>query len=58
MSQIIFPFALDLDMIPLTGTTNPAHMKADLRKSSIFTWSPKRSNGSSAWRRNDGLRGD
>jgi diketogulonate reductase-like aldo/keto reductase len=29
-SQIIFRFALDVDMIPLTGTTNPAHMKADL----------------------------
>jgi diketogulonate reductase-like aldo/keto reductase len=30
MSQIIFRFALDLGMIPLTGTTNPAHMKAEL----------------------------
>jgi diketogulonate reductase-like aldo/keto reductase len=29
-SQIIFRFALDVNMIPLTGTTNPAHMKADL----------------------------
>jgi len=29
-SQIIFRFALDIGMIPLTGTTNPAHMKADL----------------------------
>jgi diketogulonate reductase-like aldo/keto reductase len=29
-SQIIFRFALDVGMIPLTGTTNPAHMKADL----------------------------
>jgi diketogulonate reductase-like aldo/keto reductase len=30
VSQIIFRFALDVGMIPLTGTTNPAHMKADL----------------------------
>jgi len=29
-SQIIFRFALDIGMIPLTGTTDPAHMKADL----------------------------
>jgi diketogulonate reductase-like aldo/keto reductase len=30
VSQIIFRFALEVGMIPLTGTTNPAHMKADL----------------------------
>jgi diketogulonate reductase-like aldo/keto reductase len=29
-SQIIFRFALDVGMIPLTGTTDAAHMKADL----------------------------
>lgn len=28
--QVIFRFALDLGMIPLTGTTNPAHMREDL----------------------------
>jgi len=29
-SQIVFRFALDVGMIPLTGTTDPAHMQADL----------------------------
>jgi diketogulonate reductase-like aldo/keto reductase len=29
-AQIVFRFALDIDMLPLTGTTNPAHMQADL----------------------------
>lgn len=29
-SQVVFRFALDVGMIPLTGTTNAAHMKADL----------------------------
>jgi diketogulonate reductase-like aldo/keto reductase len=28
--QIVFRFALDVGMIPLTGTTDAAHMKADL----------------------------
>jgi diketogulonate reductase-like aldo/keto reductase len=31
VSQIIFRFALDVGMIPLTGTTNPEHMRADLK---------------------------
>jgi len=30
VSQIVFRFALDVNMIPLTGTTDGAHMKADL----------------------------
>jgi diketogulonate reductase-like aldo/keto reductase len=30
VSQIIFRFALDVGMIPLTGTTNAEHMRADL----------------------------
>jgi diketogulonate reductase-like aldo/keto reductase len=30
VSQIVFRFALDVGMIPLTGTTDEAHMKADL----------------------------
>jgi diketogulonate reductase-like aldo/keto reductase len=30
VSQIIFRFAIDLGMMPLTGTTDPAHMRADL----------------------------
>jgi diketogulonate reductase-like aldo/keto reductase len=29
-AQIIFRFALEMGMIPLTGTTNAAHMQADL----------------------------
>jgi diketogulonate reductase-like aldo/keto reductase len=29
-AQIIFRFALDAGMLPLTGTTDPAHMQADL----------------------------
>ncbi len=29
-SQVVFRFALDLGMIPLTGTTDPEHMRADL----------------------------
>ncbi|QDU31089.1 putative oxidoreductase YtbE [Anatilimnocola aggregata] len=32
-SQIVFRFACDIGMLPLTGTTNAAHMQADL---SIF----------------------
>lgn len=30
VGQIAFRFALDLGMLPLTGTTNPDHMRADL----------------------------
>jgi diketogulonate reductase-like aldo/keto reductase len=30
VQQIIFRFALDVGMIPLTGTTDPQHMRADL----------------------------
>jgi diketogulonate reductase-like aldo/keto reductase len=30
VSQIIFRFALDVGILPLTGTTDPAHMRADL----------------------------
>ena len=30
VSQIVFRFALDVGMVPLTGTTDAAHMKADL----------------------------
>ena len=29
-SQIVFRFALDVGMLPLTGTTNAEHMLADL----------------------------
>jgi diketogulonate reductase-like aldo/keto reductase len=30
ITQVVFRFALDVGMIPLTGTTNADHMKADL----------------------------
>lgn len=29
-TQVLFRFALDVGMLPLTGTTNPAHMRDDL----------------------------
>src|SRR5262249_29939022 len=29
--QVIFRFAMQVGMVPLTGTTNPEHMKEDLR---------------------------
>lgn len=29
-AQVVFRFALEVGMLPLTGTTNPAHMRADL----------------------------
>ena len=29
-AQVVFRFALDVGMLPLTGTTDPAHMKEDL----------------------------
>ena len=29
-AQVVFRFALDVGMLPLTGTTDPAHMRADL----------------------------
>lgn len=30
VTQIVFRFALDVGMLPLTGTTNPVHMRDDL----------------------------
>src|SRR4029077_541735 len=30
VSQIVFRFALDVGMVPLTGTTDEGHMRADL----------------------------
>ena len=30
INQIVFRFALDIDMVPLTGTTNGEHMREDL----------------------------
>jgi diketogulonate reductase-like aldo/keto reductase len=34
-TQLVFRFALDVGMQPLTGTTNPMHMQADLN---VFNW--------------------
>jgi diketogulonate reductase-like aldo/keto reductase len=31
VSQIVFRFALDVGMVPLTGTTDAGHMRADLQ---------------------------
>ena len=31
VSEVVFAFARSLGMLPLTGTTDPAHMAADLR---------------------------
>jgi diketogulonate reductase-like aldo/keto reductase len=30
VAQVVFRFSLALGMVPLTGTTNPAHMREDL----------------------------
>jgi diketogulonate reductase-like aldo/keto reductase len=30
LAQLVFRFAMQIDMLPLTGTTNPQHMKEDL----------------------------
>jgi diketogulonate reductase-like aldo/keto reductase len=30
VAQVVFRFALDVGMVPLTGTTDPGHMQADL----------------------------
>jgi diketogulonate reductase-like aldo/keto reductase len=30
VAQVVFRFALDVGMVPLTGTTDPGHMRADL----------------------------
>jgi diketogulonate reductase-like aldo/keto reductase len=31
LAQLIFRFAMQVGMLPLTGTTNPQHMKEDLQ---------------------------
>ena len=30
LAQLVFRFAMQIGMLPLTGTTNPQHMKEDL----------------------------
>ena len=49
VSQIVFRFALDVGMVPLTGTTDAGHMRADFGKSSTSLWIPKKSSKSSSW---------
>ncbi|MGZ3355746.1 MAG: hypothetical protein ACXVBO_12930 [Isosphaeraceae bacterium] len=36
VSQIVFRFALDVGMVPLTGTTDAGHMRADLESSRLL----------------------
>ena len=31
LAQVVFRFAMQVGMLPLTGTTNPQHMKDDLQ---------------------------
>lgn len=40
IAQVIFRFAMQIGMLPLTGTTNPQHMKEDLQ-SEQFALSPE-----------------
>jgi diketogulonate reductase-like aldo/keto reductase len=40
IAQVIFRFAMQIGMLPLTGTTNPQHMKEDLQSES-FMLSPE-----------------
>jgi diketogulonate reductase-like aldo/keto reductase len=40
IAQVIFRFAMQIGMLPLTGTTNPQHMKEDLQ-AEAFTLSPE-----------------
>ncbi|MBI3609214.1 MAG: aldo/keto reductase [Nitrospirae bacterium] len=40
IAQVIFRFAMQIGMLPLTGTTNPHHMKEDLQAES-FLLSPE-----------------
>jgi len=40
LAQIVFRFAMQIGMLPLTGTTNPQHMREDLR-SDQFTLAPE-----------------
>ena len=40
VAQVIFRFAMQIGMLPLTGTTNPQHMKEDLQADQV-TLSPE-----------------
>jgi diketogulonate reductase-like aldo/keto reductase len=35
-AQVIFAFAMHIGMLPLTGTTNPQHMKEDLQAEQLI----------------------
>jgi diketogulonate reductase-like aldo/keto reductase len=39
LAQLVFRFAMQIGMLPLTGTTDPQHMKEDLQ-SDTFTIEP------------------
>ena len=45
VSQVVFRFALDMGMVPLTGTSTPSTC-GPISKSSIFIWSRRRLNES------------
>ena len=36
LAQVVFRFAMQVGMLPLTGTTNPQHMKEDLRAEQLI----------------------
>jgi len=40
LAQLVFRFAMQIGMLPLTGTTDPQHMKEDLA-SDQFTLAPE-----------------
>jgi diketogulonate reductase-like aldo/keto reductase len=40
LAQLVFRFAMQIGMLPITGTTNPQHMKEDLR-ADRFTLTPE-----------------
>jgi diketogulonate reductase-like aldo/keto reductase len=42
LAQLVFRFAMQIGMLPLTGTTDPQHMQEDLR-SDQFTIAARRS---------------
>jgi len=35
VAQVVFRFAMQVGMLPLTGTTNPQHMKDDLESEQL-----------------------
>ena len=46
VAQIVFRFAMQVGMLPLTGTTNREHMTADLQRADRFTLTPDELSGS------------